>query len=99
MSVSTQLTIIVDARYVTAMGYGNIWNATVKQVVKGGLPDAKIQLSLFDNAGGAAYHGRFRGGHEEQGVKLTLTPVPDMPAALEGFVAGDGTIWQIVAVE
>lgn len=99
MPVSTQLTIIVDARYVTAMGYGNIWNATVKQVVSGQLSDAKIQLSLFDNAAGTAYHGRFRGGREEQGAKLTLAPISEMPAALEGFVAGNGTIWQIVGVD
>ncbi len=95
-----QLTIVVDARYLTAMGYGNIWRATVREVAAGSLADPELQLALFGNDDGRLYGGRFRSDRtQERGVTLRLRRVPELPAGLEGFVAKDGSIWSIVGID
>lgn len=93
-----QLTIIADARYVIPMGYGNIWKATVRQVVAGTLIDDQIQLSLFNNSDGRLYNGHFRSGGEATGVRLTFRRIAERPGALVGFVAKDGAIWELSEV-
>lgn len=92
-----QLQIVVDASYIIGMGYGHIWKATVREVLAGTLPDREIKLSLLDNSSGTLYGGQFRSGKVD-GARLTLRKIEERPAALVGFVAADGTIWQLADV-
>jgi hypothetical protein len=90
------LEIVVDATFVADVGYGLVWKATVRQVGAGALADQTLHLTTFGDPDGAQYHGHFRETTEQRGVKLTLHRVAKRPAALAGFVAADGTIWEIV---
>jgi hypothetical protein len=98
MSTAAELTIVVDARYVIAMGYGVSWSATVRQVVEGTLPDRQIRLRLLENGDGHLYKGRFR-GREEKGVKLRLRRLPKDDIATQGFNAADGTGWELIEID
>jgi hypothetical protein len=91
-----ELQIVVDANYVFGMGYGNVWKATVREVKSGALADTEIDLNTFTNEDGARYGGRFKNPGEERGVTLILRRIQRRPAALIGFEAKDGTIWEIV---
>jgi hypothetical protein len=91
----SELEIVIDAKYVRAMGYGHIWTATVRRVVGGELADPSVALRTFDDVDGDLYHGRFQARAEQREVTLTLRRVAERPAALAGFVAADGTIWQL----
>ena len=94
-----ELEIVVDANHAMAMGYGHAWKATVREVVTGELADPQLNLLTLANASGTFYHGRFQKLDEQHGVKLTFRRIPQRPAALAGFVAKDGTIWEIVDVQ
>jgi hypothetical protein len=93
-----ELQIVVDAEYLMGMGYGHVWKARVREVKAGTLADPEVSLSTFPNGDGARYGGRFKGLGTEQGVTLSLRRIAKRPAALVGFVAKDGTIWEVVEV-
>jgi hypothetical protein len=90
-----QLTIVVDAQYLISTGYGTAWRAQVREVVGGQLADDQLRLSLYEDSDGRHYRGRFRMGSEAKGVRLTLHKLAKHPGALSGFVAKDGTVWEI----
>lgn len=92
---SSELEIIVDAEYLRAMGYGHLWRATVREVVAGQLADPIVELRAFDDEDGEIYHGRLRARDAQRGVTLLLRRIAARPAALTGFVAADGTIWEL----
>lgn len=94
-----ELEITIDATHVGDIGYGRVWNATVRAVGAGALPDQTIKLTTFANAKGDFYHGHFRLPDEQRGVKLTFRKIPKRPAALAGFIAKDGTIWELVEAQ
>jgi hypothetical protein len=96
---SAELEIVIDARYVRGMGYGYVWRATVKQVVAGTLADGEIELRTRMDPSGAFYGGRFSKLVDQDGVTLALRRIASRPAALVGFVAKDGTIWEVVSVK
>jgi len=60
------------------------------------LPDTEVWISVH---GGGTYGGHFQCCAPEQGVEVALRRIPTRPAALAGFVAKDGTIWEIVDVK
>ena len=92
-----ELEIVVDAKHAMAMGYGHGWKATVREVVAGELADQEIVLRTVVNREGTRYGGHFKTVDDERGVTLTLRRIPERPAALVGFVAADGTIWELVS--
>jgi hypothetical protein len=98
MESEPQLTIIVDVRRGHGLSYCNLWNATVRSVVHGKLADRTLELRILPNPDGRLYAGRFR-SMEEKSLKLRLRQLHEMPFGLEGFVAADGTIWQLVDVD
>jgi len=93
-----QLTIVVDAQYLISTGYGTAWRAQVREVVAGQLADDLLRLSLYEDGDGRRYRSRFRIGSEAKGVRLTLRKLAEHPGALSGFVAKDGSVWEIVEV-
>jgi hypothetical protein len=93
-----QLTVVVDVRCDIGLSYANLWNATVRDVVNGQLSDRTLQLRVLSNPEGRLYAGRFR-TIEEKSVKLRFRKLDEMPFGLEGFVATDGTVWQLVDVD
>ena len=95
-SPSDHLVLVVDTDRPIPIGYGYKWHATVKRVIKGTLPDAEVWLSVH---GADVYGGHFQCCAPEQGVEVTLRRIAKRPAALGGFVAKDGTIWEIVDVK
>jgi hypothetical protein len=98
MRTMGELTIVVDARYLRPLGYGGVWRATVRAILEGELADRDLRLTVFNDLGGRMHAGRFQ--HDrETAVRLRLRSLPERPAALEGFVADDGTVWELVAVE
>ena len=68
-----------------------------REVGSGALADRALHLITFVDDDGAAYGGRFRTLTEQRGVTLTLHRLAARPAALAGFVAADGTIWELVS--
>ncbi len=94
---TAELRIVVDATFVADLGYGLAWKATVREVGAGALADHAIHLTTFGDDDGATYGGHFRGAAEQRGVTLTFQRVAAQPAALAGFVAADGTIWELVS--
>ena len=95
-----RLTIVVDAKYEYPMGYGHVWNAKVRKVVDGTLTDRTVEVSLYPNADGRKYAGRFRSVRgDEKSVRLRLRRGAEMPAALEGFRTSDGTVWELIDVD
>ncbi len=94
-----ELEIVVDAKHAMAMGYGHAWKAAVREVVSGALADKEISLRTAVNREGTRYGGHFKAVEDQPGVRLTLKRIPARPAALVGFVAADGTIWEIVDVK
>jgi len=94
-----ELEIVVDAKYAMSMGYGHAWKATVREVVTGTLADQQLNLLTLANASAKLYRGHFQKLDEQRGVKLRLHRVAQRPSALAGFVANDGTIWEIVDVQ
>lgn len=98
MKSEPQLTIVVDARCDLGLSYANVWNATVRDVVSGQLADRALQLRVLPNPDGRLYQGRFR-SIQEKSVTLRLRQLHEMPFGLEGFVATDGTIWQLIDVD
>ncbi len=98
MEPDPDLTIVVDVRLAGGISYALLWKATVKRVVHGDLPDRAFELNLSPDPGGERYSGRFQ-SVAETSVKLRLRKLPEMPFALQGFVAADGTAWQLVDVD
>jgi hypothetical protein len=94
---TAELEIVIDAQHVRGMGYGHVWKATVTRVVAGELVDQEIELRTRMDPGGSFYGGRFKDLDPQKGVTLTLRRIPSRPVALVGFVAKDGTIWEIVS--
>ena len=90
----TELQIVIDASYVVDVGFGRAWKATVRS---GALAQPAFKLTTFADVTGELYGGRFRDTTEQRGVTLTLQRVAKRPAALAGFVAADGTIWELVS--
>lgn len=95
-SPSERLVLVVDTDRAIEMGYGFEWHATVKRVVEGTLPDTEIWISVH---GADVYGGHFQCCAPEQGVEVALRRISKRPAALAGFVAKDGIIWEIVDVK
>jgi len=91
-----ELHLIIDTVGGDAIGYGYAWPSKVQRVVAGTLPDDAIMLHTHD---ADRYRGHFKCCAGERGVGLSFRRIPDMPAALQGFVARDGTIWEIVDVD
>ena len=92
----TELRLIIDTAGGDAIGYGYAWPAKVQQVIDGALPDDAIMLHTHD---ADRYRGHFKCCSGERGVQLSFRRIGDIPAALQGFVARDGTIWEIVDVD
>lgn len=93
---SDRLVVVVDTDRSIEMGYGYRWHATVKQVVEGKLADAELWLEVH---GADVYNGHFQCCDPEQNVQVVLQRIAARPAALAGFVAKDGTVWEIVDVK
>jgi hypothetical protein len=93
---SPELHLIIDTAGGDAIGYGYAWASKVQRVVAGTLPDDAILLHTHD---ADRYRGHFKCCGPERGVGLSFRRIHDMPAALQGFVARDGTIWEIVDVD
>ena len=91
MSNPDSLTLVVDVSAPIPIGYGNAWHAEVRKVVAGALADPHVLLSAFETELPCC------GPHPQ--VEVTLRRVPNRPAALAGFVAADGTIWEMVSVK
>lgn len=94
-----ELQIVVDTTYAMTTGYGHAWKASVREVKVGELADPALTLLTVANREGNRYNGRFRNLGADAGVTLTLRKVAVRPAALAGFVAKDGTIWELVGVQ
>jgi hypothetical protein len=94
MSSAARLTLVVDLTYVIAMGYGHRWKGTVREVRGGTLADPTINLSLM----GTDYGGVLPCCDAKSGLVLEVEPIAKAPAALEGFVAADGTVYQLVSL-
>lgn len=95
-TASDRLVVVVDTDRALEMGYGFEWHATVKRVVEGKLADPEMWISVH---GADVYGGHFQCCAPEQGVEVTLRRIAKRPAALAGFVAKDGAIWEIVDVK
>ena len=90
-----ELELELDVTHKLTMGYGHVWEATVRRVIKGQLPDRVFALST---SGSDIYGGHFQCCGAERGVIVQFARIPERPAALTGFVAEDGTVWTIVDV-
>lgn len=87
------LTLVVDTSRPIPIGYGNRWHADVRQIVRGQLAEDAIWISAYR---ADVYDGHLK--RAEQGLEITFRRIAARPPALSGFVAADGTIWEIVAV-
>lgn len=93
-AAASELTLVVDLRSAIPIGYGNSWHAEVTRVVSGSLADSTLRISAF---GTDVYDGHFL--RPEAGVEVTFRQLAARPAALSGFDASDGTVWEIVSVK
>ena len=92
-----ELELELDTTYKLTMGWGLVWEGKIRRVVYGQLPDATIALSTYDDP--VAYEGHLTCCAPETGLIVRFTRLPEHPATLSGFVAKDGTIWEIVDVK
>lgn len=92
----TELTLIIDAEYNLPIGYGSTWKCPVRSVVAGELPDEEIGLRTRMNE--AAYNGYFGEITDYKALEIDFERLPEMPGALSGFKAEDGSIWEIKTV-
>ena len=92
-----ELTIVVDVTNAGATGVSNLWDATVREVISGTLSDRTVLLRVRPDPFSEGYAGHFQ-SIEEKSLKLRLRRIPERPIVLEGFIAADKTIWQLVEV-
>ncbi len=99
VNAGDMLTLIVDARHNLPIGYGETWKCPVRSVVTGELADKEISLSTIGPFGeGGMYGGYFENFGTHEALEITFKRLGERPAALSGFAASDGTIWEIFLV-
>lgn len=95
-SSADRLVLVVDTTQPIEIGYGFQWRTAIRKVIQGALPDAEVWMSVH---GADVYEGHFQCCAAEQGIEVTLRRIPQRGAALSGFVAKDGTTWEIESVK
>lgn len=94
---AAELRLVLDTTAGDAHGYGYAWPSRVREVLVGTLSEDAILLNTYDSD--PRYRGHFACCAPEVGLELGFRRRPDLPAALEGFIAKDGTIWELVDVK
>ncbi len=94
------LTLVLDLEISIPLGYGNTWACEVRDVVSGELADEVISLHTSAFVPDEIYNGYFQ--HYSPGryraLEITFRRLDERPGELSGFVADDGTVWEITGV-
>ena len=92
----SELILLVDLDYSAPIGYGHAWKASVKEVRAGTLADKSVSLRTFLDE--SSYGGVISCCEPASSLLIGFRRLSSRPAALSGFAAVDGSIWEIESV-
>jgi hypothetical protein len=96
--MTPELILIVTATYVGSVGYGDVYQCRIEQVLAGAFADASIRISVLaaDKERSSLFAANPPPGQLEIGFAMRQRNEPYRMVPISGFVDQNMTSWEIV---